>query len=165
MNVGRGLFRAWVLISVLWIIGAGFVAYTIVAPDTIRGVFQPAGATKGGLNPWAVDYRKPFYETMRSPSAEKLSVQFFEVQRTDQTQWDKDSSMAVVEMPDGSRLYMHDGYNDADKDYIARQFWDQRWGRWGYAAGVVTAWAFVPCILLFIFGYSLLWVGRGFGRS
>jgi hypothetical protein len=165
MNAGRGLFRAWVLISVLWIIGAGFVVYTIVAPDTIRGVFQPSGQTKRGLKPWQVDYSKPFYETMRSPAAEKLSVEFFPVHRSDQAQWDKERSMAVVEMPDGSRLYMHDQYNEADKNYLAQQFWDQRWSRWAYAGGVVAAWALVPCVLLFILGYSLLWVVRGFERN
>jgi hypothetical protein len=89
---------------------------------------------------------------MRSPSAEKLSIQFFEVERSDQSQWDKDRSMAVVEMPDGSRLYIHDQYDETDKNYIAQQFWDQRWSRWGYAAGVVAAWSFLPCIFLFALG-------------
>lgn len=165
MNIGRGLFRAWVLISVLWIIGAGFVAYITIAPDTVRGTFQPAGATKGGVEPWKIDFSKPFYETMRSPSVEKLSAHFFEVEWKDRSQWDKDRSMAVVEMPDGSRLYMHDQYNEADKNYIAQQFWDQRRSRWGHAAGVIAGWAFVPCIVLFILGYSLLWVGRGFKQA
>jgi hypothetical protein len=27
MNVGRGLFRAWILVSALWLIGIGAVAY------------------------------------------------------------------------------------------------------------------------------------------
>ena len=163
MNISRGLFRAWVLISLLWIMGAGFVAYTIATPDTVRGAFQPSGATKGFVDPF--DLKKPFYETMRSPSAEKLSLQFREVEWRDRSEWDKDGSMAVVDMPDGSRLYMHYQYNEADKNYIAQQFWDQRWRRWGYAAGVIAAWAFLPCILLFILGYSLLWVGRGFRQS
>ena len=73
--------------------------------------------------------------------------------------------MAVIEMPDGSRLYLDDQYNETDKNYIAQQFWDQPWSRWAYAGGAVAAWAFVPCILLFIFGYSLLWIGRGFKRD
>jgi hypothetical protein len=73
--------------------------------------------------------------------------------------------MVVVNMPDGSRIYMRDGYNEADKNYIAQQFWDQRWSRWGDAAGVIAAWAFVPCILLFVLGYSFLWVVRGFKRD
>jgi len=165
MNIGRGLLRTWLLVSTLWTMGAGFVAYTTIASDTIHGKFQPAGATKDGIKPWEIDYHKPFYETMRSPAAENLNIRFFEVEHRDQSQWDKDRSMAVIEMPDGSRLYVHDQYNETDKNYIAQQFWDQRWSRWAYAGGVVAAWAFVPCILLFIFGYSLLWVGRGFKQA
>ena len=141
------------------------MAYVIVSPDTVRGSFQPSGETKGGLKPWEVDYSKPFYETMRSPSAEKLSVTFFPVDWQDRMKWDKDLTMAVVNMPDGSRIYMHAKYNDVDKDYIAKQFWDQRWSRYGYTAGIVALWAFVPCALLLILGYALLWVGRGFSRA
>ena len=65
MNVGRGLFRAWIVISVLWIAGAGIVAYGIVSADTVRGSFQPTMETKGGLKWWDIDCSKPFYETMR----------------------------------------------------------------------------------------------------
>jgi hypothetical protein len=39
-----------------------------------------------------------------------------------QSEWDKDRSMAMVEMPDGSRLYIHNEYNETDKNYIAQQF-------------------------------------------
>jgi len=164
MNVARGLFRAWTVISILWIIGAGSVAYGIVSPD--RGGFQPDWETKGGLKPW---------EVMRSPSAEKLSITFSPVDWQDGIKWDKDwqdgikwdneLSMAVVTMPDGSRIYMNANYNDADKNYIAKQFWDQRWGRYGYTAGIVALWALTPCALLFILGYALLWVGRGFRHA
>ena len=77
MNVGRGLFRAWISISILWMLGAGFVAYTTIAQDTIHGKFQPAGATKDGMKPWEIDYHKPFYETMRSPAAEKAKHPIF----------------------------------------------------------------------------------------
>ena len=53
-----------------------------------------------------------------------------------------------------------------DKDYIAKQFWDRRrWGRYARTAGIVALWALVPCILLFILGYALLWIGRGFKRA
>jgi hypothetical protein len=177
MNVGRGLFRAWILISILWMLGAGLTAYAMVAPASVSGAFQPEGSTWNG-KPWEVDpappplppgyhldAHKPFYQVMRSPAAENLSVRFFEVEQRYRSQWDNDASMSVVTFPDGSRVYMHAAYSDTDKSYIAGQFWDQRWGRWGYAAGIVAAWAFVPCILLFIFGYSLLWIGRGFKRD
>ena len=164
MNVGRGFFRAWILVSVLWILGAGAIAYSIVAPDTIQGSFQPSGRLKEGV-PWETDYTKPFYDVMRSPAAEKLAVVFFPVERRYRTEWEKASDMHVVLMPDGSRVYMNDGYNEADRAYIATQFWDQRWRRWGHAAAIIALWAFVPCVLLFILGYSLLWVARGFTRA
>ena len=46
MNVGRGFFRASILVSVLWILGAGAIAYSIVAPDTIQGSFSLADASR-----------------------------------------------------------------------------------------------------------------------
>ena len=79
--------------------------------------------------PWETDYTKPFYDVMRSPAAEKLAVVFFPVERRYRTEWEKASDMHVVLMPDGSRVYMNDGYNEADRAYIATQFWDQRWRR------------------------------------
>jgi hypothetical protein len=166
MNVGRGLFRAWIVISVLWIGGAGVMAYMFLWPDMVGGGFQPS-ASKGlaKLPLWATDFSKPLYERMRSPSAEKLEVAFHSVDWRQRIDWEKDPSMITVEMPDGSRLYMDAAYNDADKNYIAQQFWDQRWTRRGYAAGIIALWAFVPCALIFIIGYALLWVGRGFTRA
>jgi hypothetical protein len=73
--------------------------------------------------------------------------------------------MVRIEMPDGSQLYVPESLSKADRTRIAEQFWDQRWGRWWRAAAIVALWTFVPCLLLFIFGYSLLWVGRGFTRA
>jgi hypothetical protein len=162
MNVGRGLFRAWVVISVLWIGGACIMSYMFAWPDTVWGGFQPSALAKFPLS--EIDFSKPFYETMHSPSAEKLGVAFHSVGWQQRIDWEKDPSMIMVKMPDGSRLYMNAGFNEADRNYIAKQFWDQRWMRWGYAAGIIALWAFVPCALLFIIGYALLWVGRGFTR-
>jgi hypothetical protein len=164
MNVGRGLFRAWILISILWIIGAGVMGYVIESPDTVHGSFQPDFMAKGGLEWWQVDYSKSFYETMRSPSAEKLNVTFHPIDWQTKNNFDKDAKMDQLLMDDGSTVYVHAEYSEADKDYIAKQFWNQRWNRYGYAAGIVALWAFVPCALLFILGYALLWVGRGFTR-
>lgn len=162
MNVSRGLFRAWIVVSVIWSLCAGAFAYVVISPDTVRGRFQPAGSIKDGLPPWQVDSNRPFYDVMRSPSAEKLSVQFFPVDWQKQIDWEKDASMMLVDLPDQSRLYIHAKYNDADKNYIAAQFWAQRWSRWGYAALIVCLWAVIPCLLIFAVGYALLWVGRGF---
>ena len=73
--------------------------------------------------------------------------------------------MVPIEMPDGSQLYVLESLSKDDRTRIAGQFWEQRWSRWGQAAAIVALWAFIPCLLLFVFGYSLLWVGRGFMRA
>jgi hypothetical protein len=146
MNVGRGLFRAWILVSVLWIIiGGSVIAYTIVAPDTIWGSFQP----------WLTDE-----EAGLPPRAEQnqLSRAFSPIRlgRPD---------MVRIEMPDGSQLYMPESLSEAVRTRIAEQFWNQRWSRWGRAAAIIALWAFIPCLMLFFLGYGLLWVGRGFMRA
>ena len=146
MNVSRGLFRAWILVSVLWIIvGGSVIAYKIVAPATIWGSYQP----------WLTDE-----EAGLPPRAEQkqLSRSFSPIR-------DVRADMVHIQMPDGSKLYMPASLSEAVKTDIAEQFWDQRWRRWGRAAAAAALWAFVPCLLLFIFGYSLLWVGRGFMRA
>jgi len=146
MNVSRGLFRAWILVSVLWIIlGGSVIAYKIVAPTTIWGSFQP----------WLTDE-----EAGLPPRAEQeqLSRSFSPIRNVR-------ADMVHIQMPDGSKLYMPASLSEAVKTDIAEQFWDQRWRRWGRAAAAAALWAFVPCLLLFIFGYSLLWVGRGFMRA
>ena len=160
MNIGRGLFRAWLLISILWITAAGLIAYGTVA-DTIHGGFQPTLIMKKGTTQEQVekiDFGKPFYEFGVSPVQLNSTIVF----SRDQISQSVLSQYIDVEFPDGSRLYIPAGYSEADKNYISKQFWDQRWNRWASAGGMIAAWALIPCILLFILGYSLLWVGRGF---
>jgi hypothetical protein len=79
MNVRRGLFRAWVLISVLWIIGAGSVAYLAISPDTVSGNYAVVLAIKEDAwkgTPESIDWKKPFYELVVSPSAQRSAVLF-----------------------------------------------------------------------------------------
>lgn len=164
MNIGRGLFRAWLLISILWIIGAGLTAYTIVAPDTLHGRFLPTVIMKKGTTQEQVekiDFGKPFYDFGVSPAQQNSTIVFTHDQTTSTGQ----SEFIDVGFPDGSRLYIPAGYSETDKNYISKQFWDQRWDRWARAAVLIAGWAFIPCIVLFIFGYSLLWVARGFKQA
>jgi hypothetical protein len=164
MNIGRGLFRAWLLVSILWIIGAGLTAYTIVAPDTFHGRFHSTVIIKKGTTAEQVDkidFGKPFYDFGVSPAQLNSTISF----SRDQISPAGLSQFIDVEFPDGSHLYVPAGYSETDKNYISKQFWDQRWSRWASAAGLIAVWAFVPCILMFIFGYSLLWVGRGFKQA
>jgi hypothetical protein len=164
MNIGRGLFRAWLLVSILWIIGAGLTAYTIVAPATLHGRFQPTLIMKKETTAEQVnkiDFGKPFYDFGVSPTQLNSTIEF----SIDQINPTGLSQYIDVEFPDGSRLDIPAGYSEADKNYISKQFWDQRWSRWAGTVGPIAVWAFVPCIVLFIFGYCLLWVGRGFKRA
>lgn len=164
MNIGRGLFRAWLLVSVLWIIGAGLISYTTVAPDTLHGRFQSTLIMKKGTTAEQVDkidFGKPFYDLGVSPAQSNSTITF----SLDHDDPAVRSQFISVEFPDGSLLYIPAGYNEADKNYISKQFWDQRWSRWASAGGLIAAWTFVPCLVLFIFGYSLLWVARGFRQT
>jgi hypothetical protein len=164
MNLSRGLLRAWILISVLWIAGAGFTAYTIVAPEALHGRFQPRVEMKKGTTAEQVekiDFSKPFYDFVVSPSRSFLTIVF----SLDQITAQELAQFILVDFPDGSSLYLPAGYNGADRAYISQQFWDQRWSRWGHAAGVVALWAFLPCTLIFVLGFGILWVGRGFKRA
>ena len=81
------------------------------------------------------------------------------------TDFEKDTHMIKVDVLAGSLVYMPANYDNSDRAYIKTQFWDQRWWRWGHAAGIIALWALIPCALIFILGYALLWVGRGFKRA
>jgi len=165
MNIGRGLFRAWLVISILWIVGAGIVGYEDHSA-TVRGNFSPTVVIRKSMRSTAEEISKTldagntpaFYQLVYSPSEEKATMEFNLLNKVNPV-------ANLVSFPDGSTLYIPKGYNETDQTYIAQQFWQQRWGRWGGAAKIITLWALVPPIALFIFGYLLLWIGRGFKRS
>src|SRR5215813_11439979 len=98
MNFGRGLFRAWIVLSALWIIGAGTVGYFMI--DTVRGNYQPSDVMKervGAFPPYKPD-QKTFYEVYRSPSAEGLTIKFFHLDWHDTM--NKDDYFSIAEMAD-----------------------------------------------------------------
>jgi len=165
MNVGRGLFRAWVLVTVLWCIGVGALAYATVPDQLSHWKWQYLHQVREKIEISKLDSTRPYYENMRSPSVEKLAVTFEELGYKYVAQWDKrvsEGTMTTVSFPDGSLLYVDTELTEADQLYLARAFWDQRW--WRYAE-VGKTWAAVlagPPIALLILGWALLWVGRGF---
>jgi hypothetical protein len=166
MNVGRGLFRAWILVTVLWCFGVGALAYTIVPDQLSHGKWQYVYEMRDrkDVPDWAIDWKRPLYEIMRSPSIEKLKVGFSELGYEYVQQWDKHvaEGRMMASFPDGSLLYLDKQLTQADQECLARAFWDQRWRRY---AEIGKTWAAVlvgPPIALFIIGWALLWVGRGF---
>jgi hypothetical protein len=165
MNLGRGLLRAWIAISILWILLAGAMAFMIFAREA-GGNYQAIIVIRNELNakhPAEMDL--PFYDTVVSPSTEKSRVDFTSVEWKYVREWENGNFYRLVEFPDGSRLFIARAYTDTDQQYITRQFWDQRWTRWTPPAAKIALVALVPCAVLFAFGYALLWVGRGFTPS
>jgi hypothetical protein len=78
MSVGRGLFRGWIFLTVLWLIGAGTLAYFIIRREVSHWKWQYVHEARTNTLPGEVDWSRPYYEMMRSPSAEKLAVTFME---------------------------------------------------------------------------------------
>src|SRR5215468_3886668 len=73
MNVGRGLFRGWIFLTVLWLIGAGTLAYFIIRGEVSNWKWQYIHELRTNTPLQEIDWSRPYYEIMRSPSAEKLS--------------------------------------------------------------------------------------------
>jgi hypothetical protein len=115
-----------------------------------------------------VDWSKPYYENMRSPSKEKLSVTFSKVDYEFVDIWNKrvkDGDMVIVPMRDGSTLYLETDLTKADQHYIAAAFRNQRWSRYLNVTKTWIAILLVPPIILLILGWALLWVARGFKQE
>jgi len=165
MNVGRGLFRAWICLTVLWLIGAGWSAYESIPREILRGKWGYVNEVRDDVDPNNLDVSLPYYENMRSPSDERIAVTFYELEYQLSSDWDKAvraGEVAFKKMPDGSSLYLDPRLTKDDQEYLAEAFWDQR--SWRYA-GLIWHWLpifVVPPIVLFILGWVILWVCRGF---
>src|SRR5262249_10149548 len=102
MNVGRGLFRGWILLTVLWLIGASAVAYFIIGDEISRWKWQYDEIMRDeDMPPWETDWKRPYCENMRSPSAEKLAVSF---EKLGYSSWNKyaeeEGRIVIIKMPD-----------------------------------------------------------------
>jgi hypothetical protein len=147
------------------LIGAGTLAYFIIGGEVSNWKWQYVHQTRTTTPPWEVDWSRPYYEIMRSPSAEKLAVTFSELEYQYVQSWDqdvKDGKLAPIKMPDDSSLYLSTLLTEQDQLYLAKAFWDQRWSRY---VSFIKFWGpmlVVPPIVLFILGWAILWVCRGF---
>jgi hypothetical protein len=97
-----------------------------------------------------------FYNYVVSPSAEKLPVNFF---GSAQAMTKTNGNFVKFGFRDGTTLQIPAGYNDTDRDYIYEQFEQQYRFRRVFD---VAFFGVLPCVVLFVLGYVLLWVGRGF---
>ncbi len=160
----RGLFRAWVFISILWIIAVGAMAYLTI-PDEVRlGRWQYLQRLKEGRTISEIDWNR-YYESFRSPSEEKADVQFDPVEYYYQESLDKDveeGHMKRIKVGNESIVYLRPQLTNEDFEYVIDAFWHQRWWRYFKASQYWALGILVPPIGLFVLGWALLWVGRGF---
>jgi hypothetical protein len=168
MNVRRGLWRTWIFLSVLWIIGAVALAYFVLPESVARKYQYVYNMRKDVGDPNKVDWTKDFYALMQSPSKEKLPSTFDILTYQYVAGWDEDvkkGTMIAADFPDKSRLYMSAQMTKDDQNYVSKAFWDQRWERWGTEALPWGVGAIVPPIILLLLGSFMVWVGRGFARD
>ena len=166
MDLRRGLWRAWIFVTVLWLIGAAGLAYVVV-PDRIAQKYQYVYDIRGdaGDDPNKVDWSKDFYALMRSPSKEQLPVTFDILEYRYVTSRDEDvkkGTEIAADFPDKSRLYLSARLTKDDQNYVSQAFWDQRWWRYANETVPFVAGAILPPLVLFLLGSFLIWVGRGF---
>ena len=168
MNVARGLWRAWIFVTVLWVIGTVAVAYNSLPYDVARKYQYIEELKKGSGKPWEIDWSKGYYDLMRSPSKELITPAFDALSYVYVADWEehvKAGKLISVDFPDKSRLYLSIGMNKDDKDYLGKAFWDQRWQRYGQEVLPYLYAGAGPPIVLLLIGSFLVWVGRGFARD
>jgi len=163
MNIGRGLFRSWIFISVIWIIGMAASIYAVSPFDFVGSRWgyehqmRDKSSKQDGLN--------PYYKDAYSLSAKNLKPSFHKVGYQSFEAWDKsvkEGGRIIVEMPDKSSLYLYTAMTKEDQLYLARAFWDRRWLRYADMGKYWLAGLVGPPLALLVLGWSLLWVGRGF---
>jgi hypothetical protein len=135
MNVRRGLWRAWIFVTLLWVLGSGTLAY-FLAVDAVSKNYQWLMLLRKDVKePWKHFEDRSLYEIARSPSKEGLTVAFNPVDYEYVSQWNKDvdaGKTVRVDFPDHSRLYLNAQLTTEDQTYLSRAFWNQPMGTLGH---------------------------------
>jgi hypothetical protein len=167
MNWARGLFRAWLLISTVWVLLVGYFASDVfLRPLPFGGNFQYSVQVKE--MPWNTDWSKPLYEISYPPGKGRFPDSFATLDDEYLQDWDKRAKtgeLIKVEFPDGSMLYLASAWTDNDKNLLSKEFWDQRWYRYLQKIGRWLGLALAPPAALLVLGCALRWVLRGFRSS
>jgi hypothetical protein len=106
MNLRRGLWRAWIFVSVLWGIGTITLA-SLVLSDNVAKRYQYVYAMRSDAgDPNKVDWTKDFYAIMLSPARNMLTASFNVVGYQSVASWDEDvkrGTMIVAAFSDPRR--------------------------------------------------------------
>jgi len=137
VGISRKAFKVWLSCTILYWIAIGIV---INAGGFFPARYQanfplkpnlPAWQKEAG---WQVDdpLRLPLYEIIRSPSAEKLPIQFqwLGYQGPIWNQHIHSRKTERFEFWSGETLDLPKGLTEADRQYVKDEFWRQRWARW-----------------------------------
>lgn len=116
MNVSRGLFRVWIVVSVLWLLGTIALAWSEL-PSQIAGTrYSYVYEIRDDIDVSKIDWNKSIYELMRSRSRENLSPKFAQLEREYWSDWDKrveNGTIRRLQYPHG-KLYLDGGLTQAD---------------------------------------------------
>ena len=141
MGIGRNAFKIWLTASICWIVAVGIGPY---AGGLFPAHYQTEFPLRPGLEPWQPDWRtsdplrRPLYEIIRSPSAENLPLTFRWRGYGWGAQWNQHihaREMPRYRFPSSETLDLPAELTEADRDYVQRVFWDQRWRRWKETLG------------------------------
>lgn len=137
MGISRKAFKVWLSCTILWWVAIGVLINAggfFPARYQVNFPLQPNLPVWQKDAGWQVDdpLHKPLYEIIRSPSAEKLPVQFqwLGYQGPIWNQHIHSRKTQTFEFASGETLALPNGLTEADTAYLKRMFWDQRWTRW-----------------------------------
>jgi hypothetical protein len=132
VGIGRTAFKIWCTASIVWIIAVGVL---VNAGGFFPAHYQTDFSLRADLEPWKREWtvsdplHKPLYEIIRSPSAENLPVKF-QLSGYQGAIWNQHIHARMLPsftFPSGETLDLPADLIDADRDYIKKAFWDQRW--------------------------------------
>ena len=166
MDWKRGLFRLWVLGSILWLLVTGYSAvHVFLKPAPFGGNYQYVEQTKEV--PRNVDWSKPYYDIICAPGKGRFADEFSGVDDYVIQDWDKSVKIGdriSVEFPDFTVLYLSSALIESDREYLCGLFWQQRWWRYSSKISYWLSLTFGPPLVALFLGRAIGWVLYGFVR-
>lgn len=164
MNAKKGLFRVWVVVSILWSVLIGmqtYVAMTSPFAFPTEYFYVPQLKSKQTKPDWT----RPFYELNLKPGSGPEKEKFSELDWDEKKEWEASGRMAAstaIQFEDGTLLYIPTDIIKSDGRRIGEYFLSQKWERyldkfWFYIVALI-----VPPVVLLLLGIAGFWIFRGF---